>query len=127
MRLRIAFIAPAKIRKNMKKIDACPPFQLRRRTSDPSQPMQKKSTSSSAFFSPRALLILLLCAAACLTAAGTLLAFFRSEGQSKTSQRTLTFQERVAYQRAIEDVYWRHRIWPKERPDSKPSLDAVMS
>src|SRR5438128_2536141 len=42
-------------------------------------------------------------------------------------QRTLTFAERVAYQRAIEEVYWRHRIWPKERPDPKPSLDAVMS
>src|SRR5438128_2156134 len=87
----------------------------------------RRSLGESGFFTPRALLILLLCAAACLTAAGTLLAFFRSEGQSKTSQRTLTFQERVAYQRAIEDVYWRHRIWPKERPDPKPSLDAVMS
>src|SRR5438874_7852842 len=43
------------------------------------------------------------------------------------AQRTLTFAQRVAYQRAIEDVYWRHRIWPKERPDAKPSLDAVMS
>src|SRR5947208_9165554 len=43
------------------------------------------------------------------------------------AQRTLTFAQRVAYQRAIEDVYWRHRIWPKERPDPKPSLDAVMS
>ena len=42
-------------------------------------------------------------------------------------QRSLTFAERVAYQRAIEEVYWRHRIWPKERPDPKPSLDAVMS
>ena len=31
------------------------------------------------------------------------------------------------YQRAIEEVYWRHRIWPEERPDPKPSLDAVMS
>src|SRR6478672_11714255 len=44
--------------------------------------------------------------------------------------RTLTFAERVSYQRAIEDVYWRHRIWPRsggERPDPKPSLDAVMS
>ena len=41
--------------------------------------------------------------------------------------QTLTFAERVAYQRAIEDVYWRHRIWPKERPDPKPALDAVMS
>src|SRR5438128_198179 len=43
------------------------------------------------------------------------------------AQRTLTFAQRVAYQRAIEDVYWLHRIWPKERPDPKPSLDAVMS
>jgi len=45
-------------------------------------------------------------------------------------QRTLTFAERVAYQRAIEDVYWRHRTWPRdggERPDPKPSLDAVIS
>ena len=43
-------------------------------------------------------------------------------------QRTmLTLADRVAYQRAIEEVYWRHRIWPKERPDPKPSLDEVMS
>ena len=39
----------------------------------------------------------------------------------------LTSADRFAYQRAIEEVYWRHRIWPKERPDSKPSLDEVMS
>ena len=58
---------------------------------------------------------------------GALLAFFRPEAPSMASQRTLTFAERVAYQRAIEEVYWRHRIWPKERPDPKPSLDAVMS
>jgi hypothetical protein len=31
-------------------------------------------------------------------------------------QRTmLTLADRLAYQRAIEEVYWRHRIWPKER------------
>jgi hypothetical protein len=54
-----------------------------------------------------------------------LLAALRSEATA--NQRTLTFDERVAYQRAIEEVYWRHRIWPKERPDPKPSLDAVMS
>src|SRR5207302_7108767 len=58
---------------------------------------------------------------------GTLLAFFHGAPPSKLPGRTLTFTERVAYQRAIEDVYWRHRIWPKERPDPKPSLDAVMS
>src|SRR6516162_2369267 len=44
-----------------------------------------------------------------------------------SATRSLSFAERVAYQRAIEDVYWRHRIWPKDRPDSKPSLDAMMS
>jgi hypothetical protein len=38
----------------------------------------------------------------------------------------LTLADRVAYQRAIEEVYWRHRILPKERPDPKPSLDEVM-
>jgi N-acetylneuraminic acid mutarotase len=77
------------------------------------------------------LITLLLCAAAgCSILAGTLLAFLRPEAPSKVSHPAaagLTFAERVAYQRAIEDVYWRHRIWPKERPDPKPSLDAVMS
>jgi len=42
-------------------------------------------------------------------------------------QRTLSFAERVSYQRAIEEVYWRHRIWPKENSNPKPSLDAVMT
>jgi hypothetical protein len=65
--------------------------------------------------------------AACSVVSGTLLAFFHAEAPSKIFQRTLTLSERVAYQRAIEDVYWRHRIWPRERPDPKPSLDAVMS
>ena len=68
----------------------------------------------------------------CTTAAasmvsGTILPFFRPEASTKISERTLTFAQRVAYQRAIEEVYWRHRIWPKERPDPKPSFDAVMS
>ena len=89
--------------------------------------MQKKSPLNSASVSPRALVVLLVCAAACLIVTRTLPAFLRSEAPANLSQRTLTFAERVAYQRAIEDVYWRHRIWPKERPDPKPSLDAVMS
>jgi len=58
--------------------------------------------------------------------AGTLLPSFRSEASPNFSQRTLTFAERVTYQRAIEEVYWRYRIWPKENASSKPSLDAVM-
>ncbi|MGC1323641.1 MAG: hypothetical protein WA849_15790, partial [Candidatus Udaeobacter sp.] len=62
-----------------------------------------------------------------LTVTRTLPAFLRSDAPANLSQRTLTFAERVAYERASEDVYWRHRFWPKERPDPKPSLDAVMS
>src|SRR5213592_723525 len=102
--------------------------------------MKKKSTAASAFLSLRVLMALVLCVAAvCWALSGTLpatrhgeqalgkLAFLRAEAPSKVSQRTLTFAEHVAHQRAIEDVYWRHRIWPKERPDAKPPLDAVMS
>src|SRR5206468_11752401 len=85
----------------------------------------------SAFSHLRALLALVVCsAAACSMLSGALLAFFRSDAPSNRPERTLTFVERVAYQRAIEDVYWRHRIWPRnggERPDPKPSLDTVMS
>src|SRR5215211_7477937 len=89
--------------------------------------MQKKSPLDSASIIPRTLVVLLVCAAACLIATRTLPAFLRSEAPANFSQRTVSFVERVAYQRAIEDVYWRHRIWPKERPDPKLSLDAVMS
>ena len=87
----------------------------------------RKLIGQSGFFSPRLLTALLFCAAACLIAARTVPAFPQSDAQAKFSRRTLSFAERVAYQHAIEDVYWRHRIWPKERPDPKPSLDAVMS
>ncbi|MEN3330682.1 MAG: hypothetical protein V7641_47, partial [Blastocatellia bacterium] len=38
------------------------------------------------------------------------------------SQAKLTLEQRVAYQRAIEEIYWQHRLWPKENPNSKPSL-----
>src|SRR6266566_5400050 len=73
----------------------------------------------------RALLTLVL-----FTAGGRLVvkgASFRPEATNTAPQRTLTFADRVAYQRAVEEVYWRHRIWPKENPGPKPSLDEVMS
>src|SRR5436190_12699875 len=89
--------------------------------------MKTKTHFQSGFLDSRASVILLLCAIASLVLAGSLLGFFRAEAPAKVSYRTLTFAERVSYQRTIEDVYWRHRIWPKERPDPKPPLDAVMS
>src|SRR5262245_48740388 len=73
----------------------------------------RSSLGKGGFFTPRALITLLLCGAACLIVTRSLLAFFHSEASSKLSQRTLRFQERVAYQRAIEEVYWRQRIWPE--------------
>src|SRR4029077_12121063 len=88
---------------------------------------KNRTGNEGGFFSWRFLRGLFLCAGACAITTGTLLAFLRSEVPAKLSHRTLTFTERVAYQRAIEDVYWRHRIWPKENAKPKPSLDAVMS
>src|SRR5207249_2883842 len=89
--------------------------------------MNTKKHAQPGFLDLRASVILLLCTVTSSIVAGTLLGFFRPETQAGVSQRTLTFEERVAYQRAIEEVYWHHRIWPKERPDPKPALDAVMS
>src|SRR5260370_20181378 len=94
--------------------------------------MRKKRTAQSGLFGLRALASILVCAAAIcsMIITGTLLAFVRSEATAKTSHPAaagLTFAERVAYQRAIENVYWRHRIWPKENSKPKPLLDEVMS
>src|SRR2546428_9581260 len=84
------------------------------------------STAQTGFFDTRVLNAFIICgAAACFLVSGTLLGFFSAETPAKVPQRTLTFQERVAYQRAIEDDYWRQRIWAKEDPDRNPSLDAV--
>ena len=44
-----------------------------------------------------------------------------------TTAAGLTFADRVAHQWAIEDVYWRHRIWPTTNAAPKPPLGAVMS
>src|SRR4029077_1146490 len=93
--------------------------------------LARRLVGEGGFFHLRALLALVVCsAAACSMLSGALLAFFRSEAPTKASYPAaagLTFADRVAYQRAIEEVYWRHRIWPKENANPKPSLDEVMS
>jgi hypothetical protein len=45
---------------------------------------------------------------------------------TRSSLPGLTFERRVAAQRAIEEVFWRHRIWPTDNAVAKPSLDGVM-
>jgi hypothetical protein len=99
--------------------------------------MKKSTTSESGSFSPRLLVGILLCmgiagsmVSATLSTPVGKLGFLRREAPAKAPQRPLSFAERVSYQRAIENVYWRHRIWPGSRgenPDAKPSLDAVMT
>ncbi|MBI1745645.1 MAG: hypothetical protein HYR55_03555 [Acidobacteria bacterium] len=69
------------------------------------------------------------------TGAGFLLALafvilFITAGRSAPAEppatRTLTLEDRVRYQRAIEEVNWQYRLWPKENPQPKPALAAVM-
>jgi len=64
---------------------------------------------------------------ACLLWAGAPTTFCSPEALEKPSGTTLTFAERVGYQRAIEEVRCRNRIWPKENPRPKPPLQAIIS
>jgi N-acetylneuraminic acid mutarotase len=88
--------------------------------------MKKKYVTQSDLLSVR---VVLFCATACLVVIPIVsgVGVFHLGAPAKYYQRTLTVADRIAYQRAIEEVYWRHRIWPKERRDPKPSLDSVMS
>ena len=72
--------------------------------------MKRKRTTQSAFLNPRVLVSLLCSIAVSALVLRTMLAFSHSEMPTSVSQRTLTFVERVAYQGAIEDIYWRHGL-----------------
>ncbi len=50
----------------------------------------------------------------------------RSNASDVGLQTSLTLEQRVLAQRAIEGVYWKHRIWPESNPRPKPSLDEAM-
>jgi len=80
----------------------------------------RQSLGEAGFVSLRGLIALGLCALVCLMMTATLLAFLFPVAPLGTSKRMLTFEERVTYQSAIEEVYWRHRIWPKENSSPKP-------
>ena len=97
--------------------------------------MKKKSTASqSGLLGGRLLVGVLVCAgimslviARTSPATAGKAASLYSEAPANTSQRALSFAERVSYQRAIEEVYWRHRIWPKDNRNPKPTFDAAIS
>ena len=46
--------------------------------------------------------------------------------QQLSNIHQLTFEERVACQKAIEKVYWENRIWPKDNKQPKPSFKSLM-
>ena len=89
--------------------------------------MKGERRTQASFFPHRVLLTLLLWAAASWILSVTVLGFFQPEEANRGTREMLTFAERVAYQRAIEEVYWRHRLWPKANLYPKPSLGAVMA
>ena len=95
---------------------------------------EKSAASQSRFFRFRLLVALLFCAGISSLVIGRgspatagKVVSLRSELSAEPCQKTLSFAQRVSYQRAIEEVYWRHRIWPKDNPNPKPSFDAVIS
>ncbi len=42
------------------------------------------------------------------------------------TERSLSLEERVACQTAIEEVYFRHRLWPQDNPGPKPTFVAAV-
>src|SRR6516164_4595789 len=53
-------------------------------------------------------------------------AYARTNSRPSATRSGLTMDQRIRYQMAIEEVYWRHRIWPKENPQPKPPLEQVL-
>jgi len=52
--------------------------------------------------------------------------FVLMSGGALAGARDLSFDERVAAQRAVEQVYWDHRDWPAANSTPKPPLQAVL-
>jgi len=48
----------------------------------------------------------------------------KAENQSDNSARALSVEDRIAYQRKIEEVYWQHRIWNNSQ--TKPKLEKAL-
>ena len=82
-------------------------------------PMKKEFKARSA--GARELVLFILLAGSCDASSQSMVA------TSSSRRGYLSFPDRVAYQYAIEEVRWHHRIWPKDNPGPKPPLDALIS
>lgn len=72
---------------------------------------------------PKKAQLLFLTLSLCLLIASSLRA---AEGQRSKTLTELTMEDRVRYQKVIEEFYWQNRIWPESNPTPKPSLDQVL-
>jgi N-acetylneuraminic acid mutarotase len=46
--------------------------------------------------------------------------------ESQIDRKPLSFEERVECQKSIQEVYWRHTVWPASNPQPKPTLETVL-
>jgi N-acetylneuraminic acid mutarotase len=75
--------------------------------------------------SARALTTVVFCSALVLIAVITF--YPQRPGHAANHKRQqLSFEDRVAAQRALEEVYHQRRLWPKDNPQPKPPLDQVL-
>ena len=51
----------------------------------------------------------------------------RAATSSNIKTNALSMEDMIACQRAIDEVYYRHRIWPKENTTPKPSFQEVVT
>jgi hypothetical protein len=51
----------------------------------------------------------------------------RSSALNGVSKHELSLEERVSYHWAIEQVYWKHKLWPSENQEPKPRLEDVLT
>ena len=63
-----------------------------------------------------------------------LLTYFNENGSDNSNSiigtkhsSSLSYEERLQCQKAIEKVYWNYRIWPKENHGPKPAFEEVMN
>ena len=93
--------------------------------------MKKSNSNTKAQIFRSAFYLLLLLAICAMTFALAKPSFGGLTTSATPSKQTgtLSFAERVAYQRAIEEVYGRHRIWPAVPGSAglKPALEKIMS
>ncbi|MBN2382802.1 IPT/TIG domain-containing protein [bacterium] len=62
-----------------------------------------------------------------LVIAGLVTGFGMAKQGRNTSHQALTFEQRLEYQQAIEQIYYEYRLWPEGSAQSRPSFEESLS